>query len=291
MTTILSGLQPIQLYGIISRNEPGYVGKFVAADPATANNIAYFSAHAASLTSVASLMKDTRALTVLLGAYGLQADLQYPALIKQVMTEDPRTTSSLAYRTGNQAYLQLGTLLGQFKTAPFASTANINSVVAAYAQNQFEASEDIVSPGIKAALHFKSSIGSITSINALMSDSKLVAVAAGGVGLTSSAYNNLTFDQQVNIMTKNITFSKFQSANYVDQFVTKYLVLNSSTGSTTDPAATGLAILQGTAISGSDLLGALFPTSGGTSGTILAAYYNQTNGSAASSNPLLSLFT
>lgn len=290
MSALLSGLQPIPLYNVIARDEPGYVGKFVAADPTTANNIAYFKQHAASFTSVDKILKDPRALTVLLGAYGLQDKLQYPALLKKILTEDPRTNASLAFRTGNQAYLQLGTLVGQFRTPPFATAANVNKVVAAYAKNAFEGSEDIVSPGIKAALHFKSTIGSITSINALMSDAQLVAVASAGIGLSSQSFNNMSFDQQVNVLTRSIHFSKFASSNYTDQFVTKYLALNSGTSSNGSAGATGLAVLQGGGATGSDLIGSLFPGAAGSSGDILTAFYSQTNGTAAGSNPLLRLF-
>ena len=116
MTTILAGLPPVQLYQIITKDEPSYVSKYVAASPQATNDLAYFQANAAKFTTVDSLMKDTRALSVVLTAFGLQSDLNSAGLIKKVMTENPNTTTSVAYQTGNVALAKLGTAMGQWTT-------------------------------------------------------------------------------------------------------------------------------------------------------------------------------
>ena len=291
MTTILSGLQPVPLYQLISKNEAAYVSKYVAADAQSKNDLAYFQANAAKFTTVDSLMKDQRALGVVLTAFGVKDQQQYPALIKKVMSENPLTPSSVAYRTGNSAFARLGTAMGQWATPPFANAANVKALVAAYSQNSFETSEDNVSPGIKAALHFTNTIGSVTSIAQLMSDPLLVKVAVGGANLPST-FGTMDYGNQVALITKAIDLTKFSSAAYVQHFVTHYLVTNSTSTTGNTSGAAALTLLGGgTSATPPDPLGALYPTAGVASGDLLSTFYSLNSGSSSSStNPTLALF-
>ena len=281
MTTILSGLAPAIMYQTIAKNEAGFVGKFVAADTQATTDIAYFKTHAARFTSADSLMKDPRALGVVLTAFGLHDQQKYPALIKKVISQDPNTAGSVAYRTGNAAFARLGKALGQFTTPPFASAANVSALVTAYAQNRFESSEDAVSPGIAAALHFKNTIANVTSITQLMSDPKLVKVAVGGGNLPSN-FNALDYDKQVQLMTKAVDLKKFSNAGYVNHIVTSFLVTNSG-GTISSGGTAALSLLGGGDSSAApDFLGALYPNAGTGLADIVATVYGLKNGAAAS---------
>ncbi len=288
-TTILSGLPPAIMYRTIAKDEAGFVQKFVAADAQAKSDIAYFKANAAKFTTVDSLMKDQRALGVVLTAFGAEDQQKYPALIKKVMTQDPNTAGSVAYRTGNAAFARLGKALGQFAAPPFANKANVDALVAAYSQNRFEASEDAVSPGIAAALHFKNTITHVTSITQLMSDPKLVKVAVGG-GKLPSNFSALDYDKQLQLMTKAIDLKKFANAAYTDRFVSTFLVTNSGAG----PSTSGTAALTmlGAADSGvaADFLGAIYPNAGTATGDIAATFYRRNTGSMSGAITTLSLF-
>ena len=291
MTTILAGLPPVQLYQIITKDEPSYVSKYVAASPQATNDLAYFQANAAKFTTVDSLMKDTRALSVVLTAFGLQSDLNSAGLIKKVMTENPNTTTSVAYQTGNVALAKLGTAMGQWTTPPFASAANVQAIVAAYSQNSFESSEDSVSPGIQAALHFTNTIASVTSINQLMSDPQLVSVAAGGANLPSN-FGTLDYGTQVNLMTQAIDLTKFSDPAYVQKFVTNYLVTNSTNTSSSTSADAALTLLGGgTTTAAAAPLSVLYPNAGVVGGDLLSTLYGlNSSTSSSSTDPTLSLF-
>lgn len=289
MTTILSGLAPAILYQTITRNEAGFVGKFVAADSQATTDIAYFKAHAASFTTIESLMKDPRALGVVLTAFSLQDQQKYPALIRKVIAQDPNTVGSIAYQTGNAAFAKLGKALGQFKTAPFASAANLSALVAAYSQNRFENSEDVVSPGIAAALHFKNTIANVTSITQLMSDPKLVKVAVGGGNLPSN-FSALDYDKQVQLMTKAVDLKKFSNAGYVNHFVTSFLVTNSGGGTSSSGGAALTLLGGGSGSAAPDLLGALYPNAGAANGDIVSTAFGLNTGGTNSGDPTLALF-
>jgi len=289
-TTIVSGLPPAIMYQTISKNEAGYVGKFVAADTQATTDIAYFKANAAKFTSVDSLMKDPRGLGVVLTAFGLQDQQKYPALIKKVIEQDPNTTGSVAYRTGNSAFARLGKALGQFTTPPFASADAVSALVAAYSQNRFESSEDAVSPGIAAALHFKNTITHVTSITQLMSDPKLVKVAVGGANLPSN-FSGLDYEKQVQLMTKAIDLKKFTSTGYLNHFVTSFLVTNSGATPTSGGTAALTLLGGGTTSAAPDLLGAMYPNAGTSSGDLVSTFYGlNTGGAAGNAKSTLALF-
>lgn len=291
MTTILSGLQPVPLYQLITKNEASYVSKYVAADAQSKNDLAYFQANAAKFTTVDSLMKDQRALGVVLTAFGLKDQQQYPALIKKVMSENPNTTTSVAYQTGNVSFAKLGTAMGQWTTPPFANAANVQAIVAAYSQNSFESSEDTVSPGIQAALHFTNTIGSVTSISQLMSDPLLVKVAVGGANLPST-FGTMDYGNQVALLTKAIDLTKFSSAAYVTHFVTNYLVTNSTNTQANTASTAALTLLGGgSTATAADPLTSLYPNAGVASGDMLSTFYGLNSGSSSSStDPTLALF-
>ncbi len=288
-TTILSGLPPAIMYRTISKDEAGFVKKFVAADPQAKSDIAYFKANAAKFTTVDSLMKDQRALGVVLIAFGAQDQQKYPALIKKVMMQDPNTAGSIAYRTGNAAFARLGKALGQFVSPPFAKPANVAALISAYSQNRFEASEDAVSPGIAAALHFKNTITNVTSITQLMSDAKLVKVAVGG-GKLPSNFSALDYDKQVQLMAKAIDLKKFSNSAYTDRFVSTFLVTNSGFGPST--GSTAALSMLGAADSGvaPDFLGAIYPNAGTATRDIAATFYGKNSGGASGATSILSLF-
>lgn len=288
-TTILSGLPPAIMYRTISKDEAGFVRKFVAADAQAKSDIAYFKANAAKFTTVDSLMKDQRALGVVLTAFGAQDQQKYPALIKKVMTQDPNTAGSVAYRTGNAAFARLGKALGQFVSPPFANPANLTALVAAYSQNRFEASEDAVSPGISAALHFKNTITHVSNITQLMSDPKLVKVAVGG-GKLPSNFSALDYDKQLQLMTKAIDLKKFSSPAYTDRFVSTFLVTNSGAGlSTSGTAALSMLSAAESGVT-ANFLGAIYPNAGAATGDIAATFYGSNSGSVAGTITTLSLF-
>jgi len=207
------------------------------------------------------------------------------------MTEDPLTPSSVAYRTGSTAFAKLGKAMGQWVTPPFANAANVKALVAAYSQNSFETSEDNVSPGIQAALHFTNTIGSVTSISQLMSDPLLVKVAVGGANLPST-FGTMDYGNQVALLTKAIDLTKFSSAAYVTHFVTNYLVTNSTNTQANTTSTAALTLLGGgTTATAPDPLTSLYPSSGVASGDMLSTFYGLNSGSSSSStNPTLALF-
>jgi hypothetical protein len=279
----------IPLYLSASANEPAKVANFETTDINTKSEIAYFQQTAPSLTSVSALLGNYRALSTVLTAFGMSSAISETGLLKDLLTQNPTSTSSVAYQLDNPAYTRFATAMQQFNPPPFSSSSNIQAVVTALATNNYETSQDTLAPGVANALYFARNIGTVTSLDQLMSDSKLLAVATVATNMPTG-FGELDFSQQQNLLGAQIKMSSFSSPAYVQQFVMKYLVTNAEANSnTTDPTG-ALAILTGSG-SASGVLGSMFPGSSTTDSSadgILSAAYPTSSSSDTTS--ILSLF-
>lgn len=264
-------LPPIPAFTRISANEQSYVSAFAASDPQTKSDAAYIASHAPKLTSPDALLKDYRSLSIVLGAFGISSYIADTALLKQLMTQDPTATTSTAYKLANPALSRFAAAMGQFTTSPFNSATNVNALLNAAATNNFETAQDTLSPGLADALYFKRNIGSITSIDQLMADPKLLQVAETATNMPSQ-FGTLDFSTQFKLISQQVKISDFSSQKFVQDFITKYLAMNQANTSTATDTTGALAILTGSG-SSDNILSALLPQS-----------------SATSNDPILSLF-
>jgi hypothetical protein len=180
-----------------------------------------------------------------------------------------------------------------YTTSPFADSSDVTATVQAYATNQFEASQDKLSPGLQNALYFSRNAAGVTSINGLMSDTTMLKVVVSALGMDATAYGQLDFAQQQQLLTQKVTLSDFQDPTKVNKMVENYLVRQSAgQASATSSASAALSILNGTA-DGSGVLGAIFGGGSGTGGgatgaDILSSLYPSS--SSSTGDPMLQLF-
>jgi hypothetical protein len=280
MSGAIGGLSPATLYLQISKSEPADVTRFEGYDPATKAAIARFRQQAPKLTTPDAPLKDYRSLHVVLGAFNMSASIGDTALLKQLMTQNPSATTSLASKSGNPSYMRFANAMSTWQPPPLSNAQSVATIVTQFATNNFEASEGQQNTGLQQALYFRRMIGSVRSIAQLMSDPTLTSVAVTGSGLPSQ-FGLLDYSQQVPILTKALDLSKFKDPAYVDRFVEKYFAETqaSQAGSTTN--ATGiLSLFSGSgATQGADLLSALFgsASSGSSQSTsLLGALFSTT---------------
>ena len=269
MSGSLSGLSAGTLYAMYSKNEQSYVTKFEGYDPATKSAIAYFNAQAPKLTSAEALLKDYKSLQVVLGAFGMSSMIGDTAMLRDLMTQNPNSSSSLAQQLANPSYQRFAKYMSQWTPPPLSSSSTVNVIINQYATNSFEASQDAQAPGIQAALYFKRTVSSVTSLAQLMGDATLTNVARVVSGLPES-FGALDYDQQVRILSKTVDVSKFKQPGYVDQYVQQFMALNQENPPTTQAPATLLSLLGGSDSSGADPILSLFGSS--SSGSLLSLF-------------------
>ncbi len=283
-----SGLSPIQSYISYSAHEAKYANASSLANAQQTGMINYFQANASKITTQAALLKDFKGLTVVLGAFGIGSLIGSTALLKQLMTQDPTSKSSVAYRIGNAKYLAFAHAMSNWNPPPFSSPSGVAAIVTAYKTNNFEANADAQSPGLQKALYFTRMAGSITKVTQLQSDADLLAVAVTGIGLPLAAYQGLDFTQQTALLKQKLNIGDLQKPAYVQHLAELYLVQQQLTAGTQvqSPQAGSIAgLFGGTDISGDSVLTIMQASNGFGTNSLLGG---STSGTAT--NGLLSLF-
>ncbi len=283
-------VSPIQTYLTDSANEGKYASAAALGNAQQTNLISYFTANAGKITTPAALLGNYKALSVVLGAFGIGGLINSTALVKQLITQDPSDTSSVAYRIGNAKDLAFAKALQSWNPPPFSSASGINAIVDAYKKYNFEASAGGQTPGMQQALYFTRMAGSITSLTQLQSDADLMAVAVTGLGLPLTAFDNLSFEQQTSLMKSKLNLSDLQKPAYVQHLAELYLVqqqlANGMTTPTVQPGSMVALFSHTTASSSANALFTILqnaePSSAGSTSLL--------GTTSASTKSLLSLF-
>jgi len=214
----------IPTYLVDSKNESALAAKWAKSNGQVQSDVTYFQSKASTLTSVDALMKDYRALKIVLGAYNVSDLLSYPGLVRQLLTQDPTAASSTARKIGNASYLNFATAFNQFTSDPLGSSSNVSAIVNSYETNAFEAAQSTRIPGMQNALAFKRVASNITTIAQLMTNKAALTVAVAQTGITFTTYGNMSYDQQVAFLTKKVKLADLQNAKTVDHMAESYLL-------------------------------------------------------------------
>ncbi len=275
-----TGISPITLYVNYAAHETTRAQAALKANPQATALIAYFKKEAPSITSPSALLKNYKVLSLVLGAFNLQGSANDTAVLRQLLTQNPASSSSLAQRLGNPQYQLFANALSNWSPSPFSTTAGINQLVSAYTTNQFEQSANQQAPGLANALEFTREASSLKSVAAVQSDANLLSVAVTGLGLPLQNFEELSFDQQTSILQKKLNVADLQKPSYVQHLVESYLVQQPSADSG-EPAAGSTASLfsDDTDTSGAGVLAILDPSASTTD-----------SGSTSSGSSALSLF-
>lgn len=253
----LSLLPPIPYYESIEKNEAKAVASAEAGDTASTNLVSHFEAAAKSIKTPAQLLTDYRSLQVVLGAFGMSSMVGETAIIRKLMTQDPTAKTSLAATSNNTAWKAFAkSMSGWTSTStPISSATNIATIVSNFGTNAFETASGKANPGMQQALYFTRNASSVTSVNALMSDSTLLNVAETVIGLDPSQFGALDFDQQKRIITKDVKLSEFATPAAIKRTAERYLAMTAADPPAVSKPFTTASLFQET--DGSSLLGAI----------------------------------
>ena len=257
----ITGLSPVTLYVSYAANETTRAQAALKSNPEATALIAYFKKEAPSINSPDALLKNYKVLSVVLGAFNLQGSVKDTAILRQLLTQNPSSSSSLAQRLGNAQYQLFANALSNWNPSPFSTTAGINQIVSSYTTNQFEQSANQQQSGLSNALEFTREASSLKSVAAVQSDVNLLSVAVTGLGLPLQNFEELSFDQQTTLLQKKLNVADLQKPSYVQHLVESYLVQQPS-ASSGEPAAGSTASLfsDDTDTSGAGLLAILDPS-------------------------------
>jgi hypothetical protein len=232
---LLSGIDNATGWALLQKNSAA-IEKAYASTGSDAADIAYFQKIAPSITTPDALLKNYRALTFVATAYGLGSQVDQTAILKKLMTQDPTAPTSLAQQLSDNNYRNFAAAMHVWAPPPFSSQSTIDAAIAGFKQHSFNDAigQDSVPP--QEASYFTQNAQGMTKLSQLMADKPLLDVVRVALGIPE-AFGNLSYDQQVAILTPRVDMTQFATAAGVSKFVNKYLGMDELNQITSGSAA------------------------------------------------------
>lgn len=230
--------------------------------PERVRDIEHFRTRIGNVGSVQDLMGDRRLRQVMLGAFGLQDDINNIAFIRRVLEDGPERTDGLARRLSDGRYLALAEAFQfpQGVARPFADPAFAQRIITAFQTRSFEIAVGDQNQGLRLAMTLERELPEL--ISSVRSDTagwfrvlgspplRKAFETAFGFG---SGFGMLDLDQQVSQMRRRAqsafgssTLAQFSDPDRMRALTQRFLMMDqvgaiTSAGS---PASAALSLLQ-----------------------------------------------
>jgi len=266
MSSSISAMPAVPQYLSIVKDEQASVNRWEKTSSSSQQALTAFKAEASSITTPDQLLKNYKALKVVLGAYNMSSNIDQTAVLKQLMTQDPTSSKSLAQRSGNASWKAFATAFSDWSTSPLSSEDTLSKIAQNYLTNGYESSVQNETPGLGDALYFTRTVTSDMKLSSIMADPKLLKVAEKVCGFDTTQFGALDYDQQVRLLGNKLDLSRLSTSQGVQRFAEQYLaLLQISPEASTTPAS--MLTLYG---------------SGGTSDGILSLFTGSSSSSSSS---------
>lgn len=226
-----TSVDPVSSLISAEKNETKYIAQ-QAKDPETKSAISHFLSVVAKAPDLKTLLADPIARDVLLTANGLGNQSDYTALATKALLSDTTKTGNLASTLSDTRWLAMA------KTYDFANqglstlkrSSVLNTVTTGYADVKWRETLEKSTPGISAALDFRSRASTITSVDQILGDANIRKVVTTALGIPLEIAFQPIKAQEKAISSK-VDISKFKDANFVEQFTRRFLVANQTSNS------------------------------------------------------------
>lgn len=233
----------------------------LAASHRVQSNGAYFERRFPELTTADDLVNDRRVLAVVLGAYGLEGDINNKFFIRKILSEGVANDTALANKLSDQRYRQLARDF-DFSSSPPAHLVRkdmAQTVVKAYETNLFEVAVGETDVGLRLSLGFGRELAKVAESGAtnkamwyrVLGSPPLRKVFEGALSLPSD-FAKLDIDSQLQRVTQKAS-EKFGSSSIselalsekADEIVQRFVIQSQiSAAAATNRYSTALALLS-----------------------------------------------
>ena len=222
---------------LLKRTLPAQTAAFNKS-PEIVRDTDYFRATIGTVKTVDQLVNNRRLLSVALGAFGLDSDIDNKAFIQKILTDGTTSTTALVNRLADKRYAQFAAAFGFDKTPPATQTTGFaDTIVTAYKNREFESAVGDQDEDLRLALNAQRELATLAGKSSsetvkwltIIGNSPLRTVMQKALGLPSSV-GSLDLDQQLNIyQTKaeavfgDSTVSQFATTTKMDSLVKRFL--------------------------------------------------------------------
>lgn len=232
------------------------------ATPSLARDEDYFRAKIGSVKTAEDLVSDRRLLSVALGAYGLDDDINNTFFIKKVLEDGTLSSDALANKLADKQYLALssGFGFGDYSIPRTQLSDFADKTLAAYRTRQFEAAVGEQNDDMRLAMNAERELGTLAGKSSsndtkwftIMGSAPLREVFEKALGLPSS-FASLDLDQQLSTLKSKTEkafgsneVAQFTDPDKMEDLVRKFLIRSEALASfsSTSSASIALTLLQ-----------------------------------------------
>ncbi len=223
----------------------------------------YFRDRIGSVRTAKDLVSDRRLLSVALGAFGLDEDINNKYFIQKVLEEGTLDNTSLANKLSDRRYRELAKAFGFGDyTTPHTVLSNFpDKILGQYETRQFEIAVGEADTDLRLAMSIQRELPALAAKDSsettkwytIIGSTTMSRVLQVALNLPSSV-GSLDVDQQINVYAKKAEAiygssdpAQFTDRDAVDKLVRDFLLRSQlASGSTISPESAALMLLQGT---------------------------------------------
>lgn len=212
MTGSIAQTNALSSYLALEKNRDAYMARFKNS-ASIKKDIEYFQTKVGKLNTVDDFINDPKLLKFAATAFGLEADLQYPARLKKVLKESLSDDKALANKLIDPRYKEMAKFFGfgdvgltKVKLS-FTQTDLINK----YTTGAFEKSQAAVNPALRDVLYFERNAGKIQSGYDILGDNVLRSVVTYALDLPPQIAVQ-SVEKQKQLIESKLDIKKFQNA-------------------------------------------------------------------------------
>jgi len=244
----LGNIPAFALYQRLSKSDTSKQVAQFAQSPAVKKEIEYFRQKAKEVKSPEEFMNDPRLLKFALSAYSLEAEQQFPARIKKVLTSDPKDPKALANRLADPRYREINKDLGfgQIGVANLKLDNFVNKIVEKYLTNEYEKKLGEQNPALREAAYFKRKIGEVKDVYGILGDKVLRGIVMETLRIPPEVANQ-SVEKQAELVKKGFKIDKVKDPVYIEQFLKRFMVTRDSAAAAEGGIGTSVKQLNGNA--------------------------------------------
>lgn len=245
-------------WAFLKRTEAAQAAAFQR-QPALQRDETYFREKIGTVREASALVDDRRLLRITLEAFGLEADVNARAFLRQVLEQGTARPEALANRLADPRYREFSQAFGFGTTGgPRTNAAGFaDQIVSRWKERRFEAAIGQQDNSLRLALNARRELAALARGSGtedakwfrIMGNTPLRTVVQGALGLPQS-FVSVDLDRQLGILKARAEsvlgsgkVSQFSDPARVDAVVRRYLA-QSAEVSRTGPGAAALTILQ-----------------------------------------------
>jgi Protein of unknown function (DUF1217) len=229
------------------------------ADPALARDEAYFRDKIGSIRTAEALVADRRLLSVALGAYGLDNDINNKAFIRKVLDEGTLKEGTLANRLADKQYAAMSAAFGFDLSVPRTQVSTFaDKILTAYKTRKFETAVGDQNNDMRLAMNArreletlsKKSSSDTTKWLTILGNAPLRQVFEKAFGLPAT-FVTVDLDKQVATLRARaekalgkVEVAQFTDPKQVEKLLRQFLIRSDGGGAASSASSSALQILQ-----------------------------------------------